>query len=55
MAATSASLRSTRFLFDETDVQVLSKHTLPISLTPTVSSLDRSEFIGLSATILEKL
>ena len=55
MAATSASLRPTRLVFDETDAQVLSEHRLLITLTPTVSSLDRSEFIGLSAAVLEKL
>ena len=55
MAATSASLRPTRLVFDETDAQVLSKHSLLITLTPKLSSLDRSEFIGLSAAVLEKL
>ena len=34
---------------------MLSKHSLLITLTPTVSSLDRSECIGLSAAVLEKL
>ena len=55
MATTSASLRPTRLVFDETDAQVLSEHSLLIILTPTVSSVDRSEFIGLSAAGLGKL
>ena len=55
MAVTSASLRPTRPLFDENDAQVLSEHSLLITLTPTVSSLDRPEFIGLSTTVLEQL
>ena len=53
MAATSASLRPTRLEFDVTYTQVLSEHSLLITLTPTVSSLDRSEFICLSAAVLE--
>ena len=55
MAATCASLRPNRLVFDEIDAQVLSEHSLLITLTPTVSSLDRSDFIGLSAAVLEKL
>ena len=33
----------------------MSEHSLLITLTPTVSSLDRSEFIDLSVAVLEKL
>ena len=55
MATTSAGLRLNRFVFDHTDAQVLSEHSLFITLTPTVSSLDRSEFIGLSAAVYEKM
>ena len=53
--ATTGTVRPTRVTSSESDIDELKAHCLFLTLTPTVTSLDRSEFIGLTAEVVEKL
>ena len=49
------TLRPTRLTSSESDMCDLKVHSLFLTLTPTVASLDRSEFVGLTTEVVEKL
>ena len=53
--ATKGTFRPTRLTSSESDMDELKAHSLLLTLIPTVASLDRSGFVGLTTEVVEKL
>ena len=53
--ATTGTLRPTRLTLSESDMDELKAYNLFLTLTLTVASLNRSEFVGMTTEIVEKL
>ena len=53
--ATTGTLRPNRLTSSESDMDELKAHSLFLILTPTVASLDRSKFVGVTTAVVAKL